>query len=51
MLESLNQLREKFVKSKPGFEENIGGQCLEGALNLHEKHNGGFLYWVGNLKK
>ena len=51
MSESLHQLKEKFIKSKPGFEENIGGQCLEGALSLHEKHKGGFLYWVGNLNK
>lgn len=48
---ALNRLRDKFLESKPKFEENIGGQCLEGALNLHKKHKGGFLYWVGNLTK
>lgn len=46
-----DRLREKFVGSRSAFENNMGGQCLQKALELYDSHRGGSLWWVGNLGK
>lgn len=49
--EEKDVLIAKILKCKRRIDSDIGGGCLFKALELHDRHGEGKLFWVGELSK